>query len=349
MIKERNCMEKEIINESKNLPVPFDSGLLYTIVAIYYVYASSHIARFNFSTEINLLLSQILFLVVPPFLLAFIRKYDIKKTFRIKAPKPMEVLLMFVISPVMVIAGFCAGFIGLLAVKGIFGRVYIGGEITDIFSKNLVISLLFIAVLPAICEELLFRGMIQRGLERIGAGWSVFLSGLLFGLFHFDFQRLAAQTLIGLLSAYVVYRTGSIFNGMILHFCNNGLLTLIANRATGSASQGTQVVTDPFEIPEFSQLAEQYNMSMEQLLGAMATVLTVVLVISIVVIFGLIIVLRYITQKTVEKPEVIKGSGKGMLIGIPGLMMIGIVYTGLGLLLLNNDIGPKILRFMGMM
>ena len=342
-------MEKEICYEQKNLPVPFDSGLLYTIVAVYYVYASRYIARFNFPAEINLLLSQILFLVVPPFLLAYVRKYDIKETFRLKAPKPMEVLLMFVISPVMVVAGFCAGFIGLLAVKGIFGRVYISGEITDIFSNNLVISLLLIAVLPAICEELLFRGMIQRGLERIGAGWSIFLSGLLFGLFHFDFQRLAAQTLIGFLSAYVVYRTGSIFNGMILHFCNNGLLTLIANRATDSSVQSTQVVTDPFDIPEFMQIAEQYDMSTEQLLGAMAVVLTVILIISVVVIFGVIIILRYITQKTVEKPDVIKGSGKGMLAGIPGLIMIGIVYTGLGLLLLNNEIGPKILRFMGMM
>jgi len=349
MIEARNCMEKEIGIESKNLPVPFDSGLLYTIVAIYYVYASRYITRLNFSTEINLLLSQILFLVVPPFLLAFIRKYDIKETFRIKAPKPMEVLLMLVISPVMVIAGFCAGFIGLLAVKGIFGRVYIGGEITDIFSNNLVISLLLIAVLPAVCEELLFRGMIQRGLERIGAGWSIFLSGLLFGLFHFDFQRLAAQTLIGFLAAYVVYRTGSIFNGMILHFCNNGLLTLIANRATGSAPQGTQVVTDPFVLPEFYEMAEQFDMSMEQLLGTMAAVLTVILAISILVIFGLIIVLRYITQNTVERPEVIKGSGKGMLVGIPGIMMVGIVYTGLGLLLLNNEMGPIILKFMGMM
>jgi len=349
MIKERSYMEKEIEIEQRKLPVPFDSGLLYTIVAIYYVYASRYIIKLNFSTEINLVLSQVLFLVVPPFLLALIRKYDIKETFRLKAPKPMEVVLMLVISPVMVIAGFCAGFIGLLAVKGIFGRVYIGGEVTDIFSKNVVISLLLIAVLPAVCEELLFRGMIQRGLERIGAGWSIFLSGILFGLFHFDFQRLAAQTLIGFLSAYVVYRTGSIFNGMILHFCNNGLLTLFAKYAAGSETQGTQVVTDPFDIPEFLHLAEQYNMSIKQLLGTMAVVLSIVLAISIIVILGLIIILRYITRETVEKPDVIKGSGKGMLVGIPGLLMIGIDYTGLGLLLLNNDIGPKILRFMGMM
>lgn len=342
-------MEKEINHVKKKLPVPFDSGLLYTVVAIYYVYASRYIVKLNLPTEINLILSQILFLVVPPLMLTLIRKYDIKDTFRLKAPRPLEVLLMLVISPVMVIAGFCAGFIGLLAVKGIFGRVYIGGDVTDLMSNSLMISLLLVAVLPAVCEELLFRGMIQRGLERIGAGWSIFLSGILFGLFHFDFQRLAAQTLIGFLSAYVVYRTGSIFNGMILHFSNNGLLTLFANFMAGSELQGTQVVTDPFDIPEFTQLAQQYNMSLEQLLGTMAVVFAVLLAISVVIIFGLIIILRAITRTTFEKPEKIKGSGKGMLIGLPGLLMIGVVYTGLGLMLLNNNIGQQILKVMGML
>ncbi|NLB79390.1 MAG: CPBP family intramembrane metalloprotease [Clostridiaceae bacterium] len=342
-------MEKVFNDKQKKLPVPFDSGLLYTVVAIYYVYVSQYIVKLNLPTELNLVLSQILFLVVPPVLLAVIRKYDIKNTFRLKAPKPLEVLLMLVISPVMVIAGFCAGFIGLLAVKGVFGRVYIGGDVTDLMSKNLLISLLLVAVLPAVCEELLFRGMIQRGLERIGAGWSIFLSGILFGLFHFDFQRLAAQTMIGFLAAYVVYRTGSIINGMILHFSNNGLLTLFANYMAGTEGQGAQVVTDPFDIPEFTQLAQQYNVSLEQLLGIMAAVFAVFLVISIVIIFGLIIILRAITKNTFEKPEKTKGSAKGMLIGLPGLLMIGIVYTGLGLMLLNNNIGQEILRFMGML
>ena len=327
----------------------FDSGLLYTIVAIYYVYASRFVAKLNLTTEIKLILAQVLFLVAPPFILAIIRKYDIKETFRLKAPKPFEVLLMLVISPVMVIAGFCAGFIGLLAVKGIFGRVYVAGDVTDLMSNKLLISLILVAVFPAVCEELLFRGMIQRGFERIGAGWSIFLSGLLFGLFHFDFQRLAAQTLIGFLAAYVVYRTGSIFNGMILHFCNNGLLTLLANYMAGSEVQGTQVVTDPFDVPDFLQLAQQCDMSLEQLLGVMAGIFGVILAFCIVVIFGLILILRAITKKNFTKPEKVKGSAIGVLAGLPGLLIIGVVYTGLGLMLLNNNLGQKILQFMGML
>lgn len=332
----------------KKLPVPFDSGLLYSVVALYYVYVSKYFIRLNITMEFKLILSQVLFLVVPPFILAFIRGYDIKETFRLKAPRPLEAVMMLVMSPVMVVAGFCAGFVALLAIKGVFGSVYLEGDLTDLMTRNLSISLLLIGVLPAVCEELLFRGIIQKGLEGLGAAWSVLLGGLLFGLFHFDFQRLAAQTIIGLLSAYVVYRTGSIFNGMILHFMNNGLLTLLSNFMAGSQVEGAKVVTDPFATPEFMQLAEQYGMSLEQLLGMMAAIFTVLLFISGGALIGLVFAFRSITKDRAEKPEKIKGSIKGLLAGLPGLIMIGIVYTALALTLLNNELGRKILQYMGM-
>lgn len=340
-------MDTENIRERK-LPIPLDSGILYTVVALYYVYVSQVIAKLQLNDTANLLLSQVLFFLIPPLLLAWIRRYDIKKTFRLKAPRPLEVLLMLVISPVMVIAGFCAGFIALFGVKAVFGQVLLNGEVSDLMSKGIVVSILLVAVLPAICEEFLFRGMIQRGMERLGVGWAIFLSGLLFGLFHFDFQRLAAQTLIGLISAYVIYRTGSIFNGMILHFMNNGLLTLLANYSVRmSEGAPVQVVTDPFATPEFINMAESYGMTLNQFLGIAAAVFAVILVFSLVVIFGLLIILRAITRKTVEKPEIIKGSAKGLVFGIPGLLLIAVVYVSLGLVLVGNPLGKEIVRFLG--
>lgn len=341
-------MEKEKIDLTPKLPVPFDSGLVYSIVAFYYVYVLKYIARISMTIELRLILSQVLFLVVPPLFLAFVRGYDIKKTFRLKAPRPLEAVIMLVMSPVMVVAGFCAGFVALLAIKGVFGRVYLEGDITDLMTRSLPVSMLLIAVLPAVCEELLFRGMIQKGLEKLGAAWSIFLSGILFGLFHFDFQRFAAQTIIGLLSAYAVYRTGSIFNGMILHFMNNGLLTLMSNFLAGAQVEGAKVVTDPFDTPEFMQLAQQAGMSLEQLLGVMAGVYTVLLVISGGVLIGLVFAVKSITKDKAEKPEKVKGSAKGLLAGIPGILMIGIVYMALALTLLGNESGKNILRFMGM-
>lgn len=334
----------------KKLPTPFDSGLIYTVIAILYVYVAKLVGALNFPQEINLLLSQILFFVVPPILLARARGYDIKKTFRLKAPRLTEAALMLVMSPVMVIAGISAGYIGLLSVKGIFGRVYLDNSINSLAGNTLLVTLLLMAVLPAICEEFLFRGMIQRGMEKLGMGWSIFLSGILFGLFHFDFQRLAAQALIGFLSAYVVYRTDSIFNGMILHFMNNGLLLLISHSITSTQppSNYSQVnVTDPFDLPEFTQLAQDYGISLQEIIGISVAIFAVVLVVALVVIFGLLLVLRAITPKHSQDTGSLKGKKVGILMGLPGLLLIAVVYTTLGMKLLENPLGQSILRFMG--
>lgn len=169
----------------KKLPVPLDAGIMYTISAIYYVYVSQLLVVFNLKTEVNLVLSEVLFFAVPPIILALLRRYDIKKTFRLKAPRPLEVLLMLIISPVMIIAGVCSGFLALMAVKVVFGRVYLAGDISQLMSNNLWVSLFVVAVIPAVCEELLFRGMIQRGLERLGVGWGIFFKWFVIWTFSF--------------------------------------------------------------------------------------------------------------------------------------------------------------------
>lgn len=341
--------EKNMLSQKS--PVPLDSGLLYSVIALYYVYVSKFLVKLGLTVELRLLLSQILFLLLPPVLLAVIRGYNIKETFRLKAPRPLEVVIMLVMSPVMIVAGFCAGFTALLVIKIIFGKVYLTGEVSILMSNNILIAVLLVGVLPAFCEEMFFRGMFQKGLEKLGAACSILLSGIMFGLFHFDFQRLAAQTIIGLLSAYVVYRTGSIFNGMILHFMNNTLLTLLSNYMTGgrAADDRTVVITDPFDTPAFTQFADSYGMTLDELLGIMAIGLTVFLFVSAAILAGFVYAIRNMTKDRTEKPVKVRGSAKGLLAGIPGLMLIGITYTALALTLLNNDLGVKILKFMGIM
>jgi sodium transport system permease protein len=90
--------------------------------------------------------------------------------------------------------------------------------------------LLYIAVLPAICEELAFRGILLSGLRRkLRPGGLIVSVGLTFGLFHVALYRLAPTAALGMALTAVALMTGSIFPGMLLHAGNNAMSVLFGS------------------------------------------------------------------------------------------------------------------------
>lgn len=90
---------------------------------------------------------------------------------------------------------------------------------------NFWLLLLVIAVTPAVCEELAFRGFILSGFRHLGHKWrAIILSALLFGLTHGILQQSLSASLIGVLIGYLAVQTGSILPGMVFHLFHNGLL-----------------------------------------------------------------------------------------------------------------------------
>ncbi|MCL4811549.1 MAG: ABC transporter permease subunit [Vicinamibacteraceae bacterium] len=87
---------------------------------------------------------------------------------------------------------------------------------------------LFVALLPAVCEELLFRGFIMRGLRRLGMWPAIVISALLFGLAHASIYRLLPTFALGIVLGYAAWRTGSIVTSMAVHALNNGLVATLA-------------------------------------------------------------------------------------------------------------------------
>lgn len=87
-------------------------------------------------------------------------------------------------------------------------------------------QILVIAVLPALCEEFFFRGILYRALEGLGTAKAIVVSAIYFALFHFDIRNLLGPLFLGILIAWYCYRTGSIFAGVLAHFTNNLLAIL---------------------------------------------------------------------------------------------------------------------------
>lgn len=94
---------------------------------------------------------------------------------------------------------------------------------------------LFIAIMPAICEETLFRGLILSGFRRLGPWPAILLSSLLFGLAHSSVYRMLPTALLGAFFGYLAWRTRSIIPGIIAHATNNGILATVAFNASAPA------------------------------------------------------------------------------------------------------------------
>jgi membrane protease YdiL (CAAX protease family) len=90
--------------------------------------------------------------------------------------------------------------------------------IADALQAHPLLTILLVGGLAGFCEEMLFRGPLQRALSRKLKPWTaITITAFLFGAAHMDLHGLPARTLLGVLLGYVVWRGGSIFPGMLLH------------------------------------------------------------------------------------------------------------------------------------
>jgi sodium transport system permease protein len=80
----------------------------------------------------------------------------------------------------------------------------------------------FLAVLPAFCEEIAFRGVLMSGLRhRLRPVTLAIVVGLIFGMFHMTLFRIAPTAVLGVALTGIALMTGSIFPGILLHMGNN--------------------------------------------------------------------------------------------------------------------------------
>lgn len=86
---------------------------------------------------------------------------------------------------------------------------------------GVMMVIVYLAVLPAIFEELLFRKVMLDGAKRYGAKFAIIFTSLAFGLFHSNPEQILGATLMGIIFSYITIRTGDIKTAIALHFTNN--------------------------------------------------------------------------------------------------------------------------------
>ena len=97
--------------------------------------------------------------------------------------------------------------------------------------SGLLVNLLLMAVLPALSEEITFRGVLQRLLSpkhsTLNSHLSIWLTAIIFSAIHMQFYGFVPRMLMGALFGYMMVWTGSLWVPMLMHFVNNGMAVLL--------------------------------------------------------------------------------------------------------------------------
>lgn len=107
--------------------------------------------------------------------------------------------------------------------------------------RPLMLDLFALAISPAICEEMLFRGILLRATEHAWSPrWGMMGNAVLFAAFHLSVYRFVPTAVLGLILAAITYRTRSIFPAIVFHLLNNAA-TLLAARYLVAAEVGLPI------------------------------------------------------------------------------------------------------------
>lgn len=101
-----------------------------------------------------------------------------------------------------------------------------------------IVVILSVALVPAVFEELAFRGALQPLLiKATGKPWlGIAIASVIFSAIHFQFYGFLPRVLLGALFGWLAYRSGSILPGMVAHFVNNAAAA-VTFWSTGSMTE----------------------------------------------------------------------------------------------------------------
>lgn len=210
------------------------------VVSFFVIYFISSIAElrgvayFDFVRS-NLLIGILLTLVSPVILCLLFFSYSKMNKISIKNElKPKTKINFVMILICLVISAVCLFMMGgvfncfdyLFYKSGYIVSSELAFEINNIW--KLLLSILTMAVLPAVFEELVYRGIVLKGMLSKFKPWvAIIISALFFTLMHGSLDQTLFQFMLGIILCFVFYKTQNIFYPILIHFFNNALVLIL--------------------------------------------------------------------------------------------------------------------------
>lgn len=96
-------------------------------------------------------------------------------------------------------------------------------------TSDIVVNFFIVAVLAAVSEELLFRGVLQRLMSTVISNihLNIFICAIIFSAIHFQFYGFLPRLVLGMVLGYAFYFSKSLWVPILIHFLNNGTAVLV--------------------------------------------------------------------------------------------------------------------------
>lgn len=179
----------------------------------------------GFDVLSGLLVTEFILILWPPAWYVWRRQYPFRLSFHL-APTTLlnGVLSMLSAVAVFVLVGGLAQLQECVLPRSEAYQEFWQQTLQQFHRFPLPMTLLVMAVLPGVCEELFFRGFMLWGFRAACSNRAAIVwVGVLFGIFHFDPYRFVPVTLLGILFGYLTVQTNSILPAMLAHMTNNAI------------------------------------------------------------------------------------------------------------------------------
>lgn len=205
------------------VPTTGDAWFMVVFVMFAYLYLGSVLEmKYGFGGIFGI--QMIIFVL--PLLYVLYTKRSILQTYSFRKTKLMNfVAALFMGCGTMLIGIILTSFVSMLFPTE--AEMVSSGLMNELMSDNELLTFAVVALTPAICEEMLFRGFLFsafRGRHKIVV--SVLLTAVIFGVYHMSIVRFFTTALLGAALAVIVYYSDSIFPAMMMHAINNGIAVL---------------------------------------------------------------------------------------------------------------------------
>lgn len=206
-----------------SVPTTGDAWFMVVFVMFAYLYLGSVLEmKYGFGGIFGI--QMIIFVL--PLLYVLYTKRSILQTYSFRKTKFMNfVAALFMGCGTMLIGIILTSFVSMLFPTE--AEMVSSGLMNELMSDNELLTFAVVALTPAVCEEMLFRGFLFsafRGRYKIVV--SVLLTAVIFGVYHMSIVRFFTTALLGAALAVIVYYSDSIFPAMVMHAINNGIAVL---------------------------------------------------------------------------------------------------------------------------